>query len=53
MFRIILHLILEAIYQRYTALNDKLGMVLYAFPNVSDIVATTIESRSLKLADNV
>jgi hypothetical protein len=29
------------------------GAILYAFPNVSDIVATTIESRSLKIADNV
>lgn len=29
------------------------GLMLYAFPNVSDIVATTIENRSGKIADNV
>lgn len=31
----------------------KSGMVLAAFPNVSDIVTTTIEQRSKKLQDNV
>ena len=30
-----------------------IGLLLYAFPNVSDIVATTIQSRSQKIADNV
>jgi hypothetical protein len=30
-----------------------MGFVLYAFPNVSDLVATTIENRSKKIADNV
>ena len=29
------------------------GLVLYAFPNISDIAATTIESRTKKIADNV
>src|SRR5262245_36268967 len=28
-------------------------LTAYAFPNVSDIVATTIENRSKKIADNV
>jgi len=31
----------------------KFGFVLAAFPNVSDIVATTIQNRSRKIADNV
>jgi hypothetical protein len=31
----------------------RLGFLLYAFPAVSDIVATTIESRTRQIADNV
>jgi len=31
----------------------RLGFLLYAFPNVSDIVTTTIQSRTRKIADNV
>ena len=45
----------EAAYQAITGYMGKTGMVAYAFANpaISDIIATTIQSRTGIIADNV
>ena len=47
------HWLGEYLYEQFTRFNARMGMVLYTFPNVTDIVATTIENRSRKISDNV
>jgi hypothetical protein len=44
---------LHKLHDWLVALMSQFGLMLWAFPNVSDIVATTIENRSKKIADNV
>lgn len=43
----------EPLYVRWLNWACRTGQILTIFPNVSDIVATTIENRSRKIADNV
>ena len=45
--------ILDGLFCKLTGYMGGMGLIAYAFPNVSDLVATTIESRSKKIADNV
>lgn len=43
----------DQLYRLTMVVAGKFNVMIFAFPNVTDIVATTVESRSKKISDNV